>query len=77
MAIYSLIPAGCGLWDIGLQGKSKLGSLAWADAISVCWELNHENAAPANHANARQKTGPCEPGPGLGAADSVCGEPVA
>ena len=41
MAIYSLIPAGCGLWDIGLQGKSKLGSLAWADAITVCFELNN------------------------------------
>jgi len=36
-----------------------------------------ENAAPANQPSCRQKTGPCEPGPGLGAADSVCGEPVA
>jgi hypothetical protein len=68
MSIYG-VTLGSDGWYVVLQDVPRIGPLDWSDALEVADGLNQENAAPANQPSCRQKTGPCEPGTGLGAAE--------
>jgi len=76
MSIYGVTRRPDG-WYVTLQNRDIGGPVeTWDDAQEVADELNQENAAPANQPSCRQKTGPCEPGTGLGAAEHNGGGPA-